>query len=917
MAPKRRERWYSLDGQRRIHESALQTNTGPRRVISLIVLLVLVLILIQQVSDAKKVAKVAGAIGLIPVPTVNTTQSANSSQSPRNSTDGHSPSSSQDPAPNNSPSSEVQSQIEALGLVSIDPQIEQNSQVLEQLMRDLPEDVKSNLVGQVFGIVDQVKNASGSPGTTLSIESWWNQSREKLSRWIDLMDSQTPQHAALMDLQSALEQWAAQATDNRIEALPDSVQRSLQLALDRTLLEDLSDNTPWKTAERLALARLLARAEHLGTQFRESLSIDAVPTIAVPQLLSQTDTLRGRCFRFKGTIGLIDQPASMELADSRKINYSVLWLKPDDLSGQPINVYIPQGIQTEREFQVGDSVELAGLIAKRRAYASQRGGEITPVLVACLLNLDAEFQIDHKDPQTAPERVARSVSVAQSLSRIRNTQPWIPPIDRQAPLDLIQQALWRHLGEIRLSNNESPAKSALDPATLATIANLGKFQNEVDTVVSGGNNAMLTSTSASDNSDLEFQPLLSTWHGYVKNIQRLDVDSSALPGLDWREIYSLDFAAADESTTSSVLVQSIPVLWQVGQPIHQPVVIQGLGLLPKSDAGLSATKTGPKSPRLILASHVAWQTHRSTTAPQTPIDGLSPELSVGYQRLLERGWDLSQSDALERMHGQSIGGKEARPFYSMLALSSSSQSSESIPSAPKGLSVMEWIRRTEAMKLAKSDNGTLKRSVGEWIDARVQIRRIQRVDVRNPQHQTWLGTNHYYQLDGLADIGPSRIEVKYGKDFEPIAYERDFPITLVATQLPSWILSDPSTIGTAERTNQEISDPDSSSSIAWATKIRVDVSGHAYRIWRFRTPEVSAATQDTGYQQAPMMVVDHWELARGISPTDQPRPKTGTSISSVLTTLLGLAAIGWFVYRMSSASKKTGDRRGLQKHKFQ
>ncbi|MFM7932443.1 MAG: hypothetical protein ACKO9Q_32395, partial [Pirellula sp.] len=205
---------------------------------------------------------------------------------------------------------------------------------------------------------------------------------------------------------------------------------------------------------------------------------------------------------------------------------------------------------------------------------------------------------------------------------------------------------------------------------------------------------------------------------------------------------------------------------------------------------------------------------------------------------------------------------------------------------------------TEAMKTAKRDDGSLKRTVGERVRARVQVRRIQRVDVRNPQHQAWLGSNHYYQLDGVADIGPSRIEVKYGKDFEPISYEREFPITLVAAGLPSWILADPTTLGAQGQSLEANTDLDTSSSIVWSTKIRVDVMGYAYRVWRFRTPQVSAATQDTGYQQAPMMIVDRWELSQGPSLDDEKNQQSKLSMGSIVTTIIGLAAIGWFAFRM-------------------
>jgi hypothetical protein len=64
-------------------------------------------------------------------------------------------------------------------------------------------------------------------------------------------------------------------------------------------------------------------------------------------------------------------------------------------------------------------------------------------------------------------------------------------------------------------------------------------------------------------------------------------------------------------------------------------------------------------------------------------------------------------------------------------------------------------------------------------------------------------------------------------------------------------------------------------------------------------------TQDTGYQQAPMMVVDHWELSKGPSLDDQKIQQPKLSMSSIITTIIGLAAISWFAYRMTSQPKRT------------
>ncbi len=301
----------------------------------------------------------------------------------------------------------------------------------------------------------------------------------------------------------------------------------------------------------------------------------------------------------------------------------------------------------------------------------------------------------------------------------------------------------------------------------------------------------------------------------------------------------------------------------------------------------------------------------TTTDTDVSTGGLIPSLSKGHLQLLESGWDLSQLDGLENMHGQSISNKESSAFYTLIAKAYNAQSkdiqNQDHAVLSESLSVMQWIRGTEAMKTAKKKDGSLKPTVGERVRARVQVRRIQRIDVRNPQHQAWLGSNHYYQLDGVADIGPNRIGVKYGKDFEPISYEREFPITLVAAGLPSWILADPTTLGAQGQSLEANTDLDASSSIVWSTKIRVDVMGYAYRVWRFRTPQVSAATQDTGYQQAPMMIVDRWELSQGPSLDDQKKQQSKLSMGSIVTTIIGLAAICWFAFRMMPKPlRKTG-----------
>jgi hypothetical protein len=780
--------------------------------------------------------------------------------------------------------------VEGLGLASPDPDVERKAQVLELLLRNLPKEVKATLADRLFGIIDQTaaesstSHFSQSSDPDASLSRWSTEAQQLVLRWIDLSDSTSPDHAMLISVRENLELWIQRESKAPLSESQAFFQRSMQLAMDRTLMSDLSDNTPWKTTERLALARLLVRAASLSYRSDNTIPIDAVPTIAIPQLLSQTDTLRGRCFRTQGTIGRIDQPSSIELANGRKLTYSVFWLRPEDLSDQPINVYVPEGVAANRELQVGDSLQVAGLIAKRRAYASQRGGEIAPVLIATGLLLD-----------NAPQSKGPSSAIANELARLRNPKFWIPPVDRQAPLNLVEQALSGHLGKIPFTPSKTIDSETIDlqslvsnPSALATLATVLKFQSEIDTVVQGDNSAMLAI-------DPNPNGLLGAWHGQVTEVRTLRIDSNLLPGLGWREVYALKLAP-----NLHVIAKEVPALWRTASQLNQPIYVQGLGLI-------SQDKDNQHVPLLVFASQVAWQVDRNATSDSKAqqISSWQPELSPGWTALLQSDWDLASCDAIELLHGQSLTSKETRPFYTLLAASNAPASQDT---EVRAMNVMEWIRRTESMKSTKTLGKEQQRSVGERIDARVQIRRIQRVDVQNVQSQVWLGSNHYYQLDGMADIGPSRIEVKYGKEYEAIAYEREFPITLVAMKLPPWILSDPMTLNSSSELTSELTqdaiDLDSASSIAWATKIRLDVSGYAYRIWRFRTPQVSAVTQDSGYQQAPMLVVDRWNLAQGPLGSDKPPAASARwSSGSILTTILGILAIVWFAHRKTSTSK--------------
>jgi hypothetical protein len=147
-------------------------------------------------------------------------------------------------------------------------------------------------------------------------------------------------------------------------------------------------------------------------------------------------------------------------------------------------------------------------------------------------------------------------------------------------------------------------------------------------------------------------------------------------------------------------------------------------------------------------------------------------------------------------------------------------------------------------------------------------------------------------------------------------------MTLVSASVPTWVFHDPDpSIDTSNQQDattletgsngEDVQDAaDALPTLVWYPRIRIDVEGWAYRTWRFRTIEVSAATQDTGFQQAPMMVVDQWKLAQGPEfttngSTDTTRTSNSrNSTSNILLTIAGLTGIAWFTYRFLQREKK-------------
>jgi hypothetical protein len=862
-----------MEGQRRIHRSALESTKGPRHLISLVVLLALTLIAMRQVSDPQRVGKVASAVGLLPSELTKANASAVQN--------GLQPVATSKQNPTAGPASE-----ETRTLISPDAEIESQAQILYHLLDGAPSNVVSHLAFEHLIAPDsQLAPSELSEKDLKERAEWLSSSKKQILRWTELTESVSREHTHLSNLGKLLDRLSepidAEDSDTTISY------QAFQLALDRALLTQMSDNTPWRSSDRIPLMRLTQRAVDIGDAIAKGeLLPEMLPAISIPQVMGDTDSLRGRAVRIAGRVALVDQAASLTVADPRIRDYGVLWLRPDDGSNQPIIVHVPKSLAIpDEEVQQDRSIIVSGIVAKRRAYASNRGGDIAPVVVAA--HIQAFDPGDQKTFAGFTEEQKRSASTQQQSLAVKR---WTPPADISGALERIEQRVGARIKPIE----DLIAELSLDePNTLDALACNQVVQATLDGLQRVTDEVQLAADAAGQGRRLK-DSRIRECRGWITQVRRVPIEKEPFPGWPWKEVYVCSFepSPADEPNSSCMIIaQHVPSQWLRTSEVRQPVTARGLAF----NVANANAKT------LLISPTVQWR--EESTAIGGESTSYAPTLTAGWTALLKRGWNLEWIDTIEGLQGKPLTARESQAFYSMLRCSKQPFDAAQLAGleTPMGketannqiLSVMQSIQRAETRKNKRDAPGQDAASSGYRIQGVAEVRRVQRIDVRKPEEQQWLGADHYYQLDGFADIGNSRITIRYDESVEPIVFEKEFPVTLVAVKVPDSLLVDAGNAIPGEAQ-------------AWYPRTRVSVSGWFYRMWRFKTTQVSEATNDKEAQQGPLLVIDRFDAP----PARQVSSASNTSPQWVAITTIAIGIVGGlWILRQVRQGLQTGRRK--------
>ncbi len=890
MARNLRQRWYGVQGQSRTKASALERSSGMRKVASLLVLLTLVLILIQQTSDVKKVEKVAIAIGLLPNENqalsevgLNASLDEASSSLP--------PTSSQAVSQVGVANSEIDPAIlDIVPLKASDDTVETYHQIWKALLKKAPITVVGSMARKLFQ--EPVPEPSQeSPVDAAKIRSipwdgvrdWYLECQTQVAKWSEIetenvstkLSSTTntsdvsptvpsTDFAHQLERQGAWFQGFEPADPSLIVLGQGKFFRGLQLALDEKLLEQVVDNSNWGGVDRLPFVRTWQRVGIL----RELLASKKVvsnhfPKIEVSQLLSNSNSLRARPIRFEGSIARIDSIASVSEAGFGTTKYQVVWLRPYETSNQPVCVYVPlENIDSNVKVEVGTEVIVTGVFFKRIAHSSERGGDVSPLLLAAYLK-----------PFGSNEILPTNSFLTSRTPKSERTS-WQPPIDTRTPFLNIQSRLKQSV----LGLDDAVLESGFNGQDASGVAKpIFEMQRLVPEI-----NLLLEQNPEWPVADVA---TLNRLPGIVTKVSRLPISAQLASLLEQAHVYRCEFETGSQSIV--FLSAAVPAAWKQanGNPleeIRQPCQVDLLRLIGGNSYGWTRAIQWKKANGRAMGEAQDWK----------------PPISKPLVFLFDRNWDLAWLDQVRELQSDPIrplSSKEIEPFYRLMVIAKESpldvaSPMDAVAKQPSIVNVLDSLTKSR-----KSIKPAMER-----VAMNMRIVRVSRVSVDDPAMAAILGSDRYYQLDTMADIGNREYEDigDKGDDKvkEPVVYHKEYPVTCVAIDIPDWLLN----------AKGSASDPDSKLEHVWYPRLKTSGAGWFYRFWSYKTQETLQSLGENHRQRGPLVVLDSLKLGNADSDGNG-MAKLISNIANSVTVLIGVLGtlgIWWFVRKSTMPRRR-------------
>ncbi|WP_233214527.1 LapA family protein [Rhodopirellula bahusiensis] len=645
-----------------------------------------------------------------------------------------------------------------------------------------------------------------------------------------------------------------------------------------SLIAQVDDGTVWRAADQPALCATLA-LHRSSAAWSDEPPFESVLETSLLPLLQQPDVYRGRTVRATGKlVRLVSVQASTNQWGIDR--YWDCWLQPEDGSQRPWLVIVPQlpkGIRELVPDLVSDlsssgsvdvtsplpTIVVEGEFLKRLSYQSADGAELTPVVVG---HVQAVRSNGNAVVGSAIQSTTANGSGVRPVAKKRSLSiGMIVLISTLIGVATGSLVMWRSA----VSHRRLRARRQHDNVTLPVLIALtlgfsSLTMNQVWGVapqVETVDQAEETSSSASDSS------LLDILSGFdverlerLRNRMRTGSNGNAARDEQAKLVFRL------KRLSAATLDQRLPEASESPISIGDAIDIEGtiesfqfvavpdeltefLGMRQLVELSL-VDEAG--SPMLVVAaplpkqvavgdqlSGVGVSLHDGSEPPAVAIAvagnlrwrPAQPE-SLGWQVLSEMDVDITRLPEITALSRRPLMDADSEVFFSIIG---AADRAGSMPANEEPLGPIAAAMRAAVVEVSPTD--LLKEPekwMGQWIGIDVETVRWTRVSVELDDRAREVGSDHYYQIDAIGDLGNVQLKIAT-EDGGVVTMENRYPVTLVAAELPAFLADE-------KALSRTISKP-------------VRVEGFFYRLWSYESDFMAS---HGGKQFAPLLIAGRW-----------------------------------------------------------
>ena len=202
--------------------------------------------------------------------------------------------------------------------------------------------------------------------------------------------------------------------------------------------------------------------------------------------------------------------------------------------------------------------------------------------------------------------------------------------------------------------------------------------------------------------------------------------------------------------------------------------------------------------------------------------------TVGWQLLRNRGVDISLLSNLGSRNRRPLLADDGDAFYSMMAAASDIGQDRTDSPIPDEIAPVTLLQGSSEL-------------TGQWLRMNLETVLITRISVTEPQRQAELGSDHYYQIDAVGDLGNVVVHIERPADDDgpPASFNNRYPVSIVTRSLPAFLET---RIQTQEGGNAVISE----------LKTMIQMDGFFFRLWSYETDFM--AQNGGGDQFGPLLI---------------------------------------------------------------